>query len=320
MIMRLATIIFLIVMMSACVTQPAPTANPKPPTATPPAQILTKAPPPIPPTVVDSPDATACEAGDPSIESPLSNHHAYLTYTEDGLNFSPGEEQRIIEHASVPDVVIGPDGALWVYFVNGRPGQHGIFVARQMPNNSWEIVDCVRLNGQFEGNAVDPDITRLPDGRYRLVYFLGNFVNRGTLGPNDPHPIYSAISDDGLNFAIENELISVENVTDPSVVQLPNGSWLMALARRSGVLLASSADGNQFSLMDVSLPPEGIPELALLPDGRLVLFLRQIHISSDGGLTWEVQSEKRVPGNGADPSMTEFPGGGYAFVWKQIEP
>ncbi|MBU0494269.1 MAG: glycoside hydrolase [Chloroflexi bacterium] len=254
------------------------------------------------------------------MESPLSKHSIYMTYTQDGINFPGGEERRIIEQASVPDGVIGPDGTLWVYFVNGRPGQHGIFVAHQTANAAWEILNCVKLDGRFEGNAVDPDITRLSDGRYRLVYFLGNFVQGGALKPGDPHPIYSAISDDGLNFTVENQLIAVENVTDPSLVQLPDGSWLLAMAHQSDILLASSQDGQQFSLTGVSLPPEGIPELAVLPDGRVVLFLSKIYISADGGQTWELQPQQRVPGNGADPSIAVWPAEGYAFFWKRIEP
>jgi hypothetical protein len=92
------------------------------------------------------------------------------------------------------------------------------------------------------------------------------------------------------------------------------------MASREGILLASSQDGQHFELTGVTIPSQGIPELALLRDGQLVLFLSQIYISSDGGQTWEVQPQSRVPGNGADPSLVELPEGGYAFIWKQIGP
>ncbi len=326
---RVTIAVFLTIMLSACdlrLTPPPPTVPP--PTVPSPAltsalppknQPPTGAPPSALPTLVNPSSSTACEAGDPTVESPLSNHHVYLTYTADGINFTSEEERQIIEHASVPDGVLGPDGSLWVYFVNGQPGQHGIFAAHQTADNSWEILDCVRLDGKFEGNAVDPDITRLPDGRYRLVYFLGDFVNRGQIKPDDPHPIYSAISEDGLNFTIENQLLAVKDVTDPSLVQLPDGSWLLAMASPNGVLLASSQDGQQFDLTGVTLPPEGIPELGRLADGTLILFLSKIYLSSDGGQTWEAQSNKRVPGNGADPSIVALSTGDYAFFWKHIE-
>ncbi len=255
-----------------------------------------------------------CQAGDVN-QSPLYEHQVYLTTSKDGLTFTEPAE-LIIEHASVPDVVIGPDGALWVYFVNGEPGQHGIFAARQTKDQIWEILDCVKIDGVFNGNAVDPNITRLDDGRYRLVYFLGNFVDRDVLNPNDPHPIYSAISEDGINFTVENQLIAVDEVTDPSLLQLPDGSWLLAMTRPSGSLLAASLDGQHFELLDVVFEEPGIPELALLSDGRIALYLGQVHISNDGGQTWTADRSVQVPGGGADPSMTSLPDGSYIFVYK----
>ncbi len=43
------------------------------------------------------------------------------------------------------------------------------------------------------GEAIDPNIVQ----RYRLFYYLGHFVTRC------PHPIYSAIGEDGIHFEVE---------------------------------------------------------------------------------------------------------------------
>lgn len=263
---------------------------------------------------IDLSGSEDCLAGE-SDQSPLFDHQIYLTTSPDGRTFDP-QGTLVLEHGSVPDVVMGPDGALWVYFVNGQPGQHGIFAARQLEGGTWEIVDCVKLDGQFNGNAVDPNITRLPDGRYRLVYYLGNFVEGGSLKPGDPHPIYSAISDDGIHFAVEGRLIAVDDVTDPSLLQLPDGNWLLAMTRPDETLLAFSRDGLKFELTGVVVEERGIPELGLLPDGRIALYIGRMYISSDGGQTWILQPDVHVPGGGADPSLTPLPEGGFAFAYK----
>lgn len=312
-------LLFLILTTTACSgSEPTqPTSQPANPPANPPA-----APPPptaVPPTAETNTTETTtatCEAGE-SGQSPLHNHQVYLATSPDGAQFE-GDGELILEHASVPDGVIGPDGRLWVYFVNGEPGKHGIFAARQSDDGAWEVVDCVKLDGRFEGNAVDPDITRLADGRYRLVYFLGHFVGGPPPDPNQPHPIYSASSDDGIHFTIEQQLIAVEGVTDPSLVQLPDGRWLLAMVRaqEQEILLAASDDGDTFELTGVTINMPGIPELAALPDGRIRLYLSQSLISSDGGQTWTVEEGSFVPGGGADPSLAALPEGGYAFFYK----
>ncbi len=298
--------------------QPTPAGPPPTGVGNPPPPNRPGSPPPTPqpPAVATATPTADCTAGDPQ-ESPIYSHQVYLTTSPDGLTFD-GDGALILDHASVPDLVIGPDGRLWVYFVNGEPGHHGIFAARQAEDGSWEVLGCVTLDGRFNGNAVDPNVTRLPDGRLQLVYFEGSFVGNGPkLGPDDPHPIYRAVSEDGLHFSGQEQLIAVPGVTDPSLVQLPDGSWLMALQREGATLLARSADGTSYELIEPTFREPGIGELGLLPDGRVALYLSQIHVSADGGQTWETVPG-RVPGNGMDASIVALPDGGYAFAYKRI--
>ncbi len=273
--------------------------------------------PPSPPPPTAAPPATAasdpCPSPDENAPQPeIYTHNVYLTFTPDGRTFAAGSD-LVLEHASVPDLVIGPDGALWMYYVNANPGQHGIFVARQT-ESGWESLGCVTLDGAFNGNAVDPNVTRLPDGRYRLVYFEGNFVSQ-TLGPDEPHPIYSAISEDGLHFTVEKRLFAYPRATDPSLVQLPDGSWLLAVLADGQTVLAASADGSEFSVIS-QVDDIGLPELFVFPDGSLALYLLHLYLSPDGGRTWELQEGVRTPADGNSPSIVALPQGGYAFAYK----
>ena len=258
-----------------------------------------------------------CTAGNPDV-SQLYDHRVMRTSSSDGITFER-ESELIIDHASVPDGVIGPDGAQWVYFVNGEPGQHGVFAARELAEGEWEIIDCVRIDGVFEGDAVDPDVVRLADGRYRLFYFLGHFVTPVQAADN-LHPIYSAISEDGITFTIEEKLIEVEGITDPTAIELPDGSWLLAFARaqEGNTLLAISPDGYDFTLTDHIFEGGGIPELGLLADGTVVLYTRQMFISNDNGSSWEA-TDGFVPGGGADPSLVPLPDGSYFFYFKSFD-
>jgi len=303
-----------------CTSKPAP-APPQPPKF-PPTPVPTQ-PPNTPPTSRPQP-TPAASTDDPCVipgmteESPIYTHQIYLTYTPDGKTFPDEKEsQLILDHASVADLVIGPDGQLWAYYVNGETGRHGIFAARQTENGDWETLGCVTLNGEFNGNAVDPNIMRLPDGRYRLVYFQGNFVSQ-TLQPGDPNPIFSAISEDGLHFTVEGQLIAIPGATDPSLVQLPDGSWLLAVTAGGQTVFAVSEDGEHFTEFSQPIREIGIPELFVFPDGSVGLYLARMFISNDGGQTWQVAEGVTVPGNGADPSLVALPEGGYAFSFKRV--
>lgn len=310
-----------LVLLALAACGPASTAMLSPTEAAP-TPALTLPPP------TEEPSPAPCEAGDPNQEPPPGHpyfHQVYRAFSSDGLTFTP-ENMLLLDHASVPDAVLRPGGETWAYFVNGQPGQHGIWAARETEAGTWEIVDCVRLDGVFNGNAVDPDIMVLPDGRYRLFYYEGFFVGPPPAGPEPAHLIFSAVSEDGLNFTVERELIAVENVTDPSVVQLPDESWLMALSQGSRTLLAASNDGYDFELTGVVVEAGGVPELAVLPDGWLRLFVtaRGIEslISDDDGHTWTQEPGERIFATGmitADPSLVAMPDGTYTLFYKVQE-
>lgn len=260
-----------------------------------------------------------CRAGDPNHESPLASHRVMVIAQSDGNLFDRGQAKIALEQASVPDGVLTDQGVLRIYFVNGVAGQHGVFVMEQQADGSFAILDCIKLDGVFEGNAVDPDITRMEDGRYRLFYYLGAFVgNARKPGPNDPHPIYSAVSEDGINFELEGEVYATTGITDPTAVQFADGSWLLAVARAGQeIVLAYSVDGMTFT----DLPPVadgGIPELALFEGETVRLFGQHIWESNDRGQTWE--QLQNVGNLNPDPSMVRRTDGGWIAIYKDFDP
>ncbi len=109
---------------------------------------------------------------------------------------------------------------LVVYYVSGE-GAHGIYRGRRV-DGGWQRGEQVLLDGVFDGDAVDPDVLREPDGSFRLYYFRGHFVTPPPPLP-EPSRFYSAHSSDGLNFSIDGEVFALDNSTDPSVVRLPDG-------------------------------------------------------------------------------------------------
>jgi len=157
----------------------------------------------------------------------------------------------------------------------------------------------------------------LEDGSYRLFYFLGSFVT-----PPDPnqktHPIYSAVSTDGINFTVEKKVFEEADITDPSVVKLSDGAWLMAVAHSNETILARSSDGMAFTRQEPPISVQGIPELGLMADGSVRLYLTRSLHSTDGGKTWTQEPEHFIPR--ADPSLLAVPGDGYVMFYKTFPP
>lgn len=228
-------------------------------------------------------------------------------------------EKVLLEHASVPDAAYGPDGEVWVYAINANPGQHAIFISRH-DGDTLTTFDCVRIDGKVNGNAVDPDIVRQADGTYRLFYYQGYFVD-GPPPPGAKHPMFSAVSTDGIHFTNPQKLIEFDNIsTDPSAIHLEGDTWLMVVAGDTTRLTKSTDGGKTFELTGKEWD-NGIPELAIFDDGALRLYLAgmnglEIHLSTDNGVTWA--KETTLNGLGPDPSILHNPDGTLTMYYKSF--
>lgn len=221
-------------------------------------------------------------------------HQVVVARSVDGLTVT---DARIVQPAaSVPDGVRAPDGRVLVYYVNGA--QHGVWVGTAS-DGGWSATGPITLDGIRDPlGIVDPDAYRV-GGRIRLAY-LANFTT-----PNE-RAICLAESDDGVSFrtlGLAVDLRGAGTITDPSVVQLPDGSWLMALSAGQTTRLARSSDGLSFALGE-TLTYGGVPELALTDDGAVRLYVCAgaiVAYRSRDAISW--QREQEVVTRGPNGSM-----------------
>jgi len=201
-----------------------------------------------------------------------------------------------------------------MYYVSARPGEHGMWVARQLQNGSWIRGEKVLIDGVFDGNGVDPDIFKQQDGSLRLYYFQGYFVTPPPQNPG-PSPIYTAVSTDGVKFTGKRKVFEYEGIFDPSVVQLPNGNYVMGCTQMVGMnvhtVVATSNDGLTFTYK-TTVQNTGIPELMVLNDGSIRLFYNGpggivSSLSIDGGTTWQKEQGVRLSSQQfvGDPSVSK---------------
>jgi hypothetical protein len=243
-------------------------------------------------------------------------HQTVIANTTDGLTLT--NAHQIIDHASVPDGVRRADGTVLVYYVNGAAGS--VYVARIVADTA-QVIGPIAVDGVPRPAAVvDPDVQTVAGGKVRLFYLNGF----GQPGSTAPRAMCSADSDDGVNFTTRGPAFTWttgETYTDPSVVPLADGSWLMAISLGQQTVIARSSDGLVFT-REAALTFGGVPELAIAPGGAVRLYVCAAGIvayrSTDGGRAWTREQTVVGPGfNGhpivCDPSLVAGTG---IFVFK----
>lgn len=173
-----------------------------------------------------------------------------VAYSEDGLVWS--RAHRILtDQGDVPDAIVDENGLLRVYYVTWCPPEvrNRIVVALSDDGAVTWTFRRVTIRGMVPGqpDAVDPDIVRTPDRKWRL-YFTSAPPGLGA-APRT----YSAISDDGFAFELEaGWRLHVEgrDVLDPSVLRVGDRWHLFAGGRVTQPRAnwhATSPDGLSFS-------------------------------------------------------------------------
>lgn len=147
--------------------------------------------------------------GDPGT---FIEHSIFSAISEDGIHFT--EEARVFSYPGLVDPDVFWNGNEWLMFVFAL--NQGTIVARSADGLSFEYVGL--LDPQHWGTTAP---VRLSDGALRLYAF------------NQPqgNVVASFLSTDGLAW-IQEEGVRLAasqgyHITDPFVVQLPDGTWKM---------------------------------------------------------------------------------------------
>ena len=242
-------------------------------------------------------------------------HQTVIARTTDGLTLT--NAHQVLDHASVPDGVRRADGTVLVYYVNAAAG--ATWVARIVADSAQPIGPIVVDGVTAPVGVVDPDAQTVAGGKVRLFYLNGFGAPSGTA-----RAMCSADSDDGVHFTTRGPAFtwtSGEQFTDPSVVPLASGEWLMAISLGQQTVIARSSDGITFA-REATLTFGGVPELAIAPDGAVRLYVCGAGIvayrSTDGGRAWTREQTVVGPSfNGhnivCDPSLVA---GAGMFVFK----
>lgn len=223
----------------------------------------------------------------------------------------------LAEHASVPDVIL-KEGTLYVYFVDvatdGIAEQLGLIKSSDS-GKTWSDKQIVSIKGLGDKVAVDPNPYLLEDGQIRLYYFDISKTKTEGLQNNT---IYSAISNDGLNFTQEaGKRFTYPAIFDPSVIKV-DGVWRMYVGTDDQkVLSATSTDGMTFSYEGIALSSGAIPKV-VYEDGTYYLFTGGIEIStSKDGKTFTKTTNRFDSGKlTADPGVVKLGDGSYFMVYK----
>lgn len=236
-----------------------------------------------------------------------------------------GATKLLVDHAGVPDAAKFKDGRILAYYVNGEPGG-GLWMAEVAPDlSSAKPLGRVKINGVASPQgAVDPDVTVLADGTFRLLY-LNTFGPAPAAGqPPRDYVMCFADSKNGTDFTVVGKVLSFSGVetTDPSLVQLADGSWLISVYQAGKTVIAKSSDGLRFAVIgthDIG----GVAELAREGDALRIFSCKNGGInmsrSTDGGATWKLESTvvKSQPGKIAcDPSLVP---GTNLFLYKTAD-
>lgn len=271
-----------------------------------------------PPTVAAS--VTGCEVTTSTPGTPVGvtggpyQHNIAFGFSPNGTSVTGFTE--VLAHASVPDGVRLPDGTIGVYYVNGETD--GVWLGR-LTGSTLTPVSAITVDGIVRpAGIVDPDAT-LVNGRVRLAY-LNGFSGAN----NGKRAMCLAESSDGLTFksiAMAWDLGTNQNLTDPSALQLADGSWLMAISDGQTTRLARSSTGLSFTQY-ATVTSGGVPELAPTSDGRVRLYVCSggilSYVSADAGSSWTREGTV-VPSNtlgrtiSCDPSYVPAAG---LFIFK----
>ena len=217
----------------------------------------------------------------------------------------------------------------WVDFLEDPGPDNPEFIghAASSDGRNWSERSRVTIENLSGVKAVDPSVVELKDGRLRMFYYLMEpFIP--LVHEEIPHKILSAISSGGEKTFIEGEGVRFQapGITDPDVIQKPDGLWIMYLSRGQETLIATSRNGLDFEDASVVIQGGGVPGAAVLEDGRIRLFVTtpggirslisqdEVHFQPEPSVRISSTTDAPIV---ADPSVSRTPDGQWVMAFKR---
>ncbi len=279
-------------------------------------------------------NGTLKQPGDQQVqpgENPLANHDTFIAYGDDADSVIASTEP-IFEGASVPEVVQLENGDLLLYFVDaetlnsGSGGTEQIGYSKSSDGGvTWSEKDHVVFSGKInQGPAVDPSLVELEDGTLRMYFYGPDGPITDLAADTTEHNVYSAVSEDGISFAVEEGIrFTAQKLTDPEVV-FHQGRWLMYYSLGTTTGIATSNDGLAWSDTEFDWSGGGVPGAFVDNDDVVHLYgcnpQGLLTASSVDGVEFTeepVQAFSETVMGVCDPSPVMM-GSGVMMVYKQI--
>ncbi len=281
----------------------------------------------------------------------------YRVSSPDGLVFA-GEPERVLNHASVPDVVITDSGEhVLVYndvtpfrlvellrtdparlWRQGMLGYGGVGMSVTTPGAAaTEVLDLDLQFGELQ-EAVDADLGRKADGTWHVAW-LGVRVDdmidgRGPLFSRMPHHFFRSHSEDLRNFSTPVVAVaSNEGSTggvDPTIVDLVDGGEILFVSPLDRYAMGwSSPDGAQWApeaAPDVVTTVPGATADALTVNGAYRMHYMQNgefghfrYSTSNDGRTWQEGGTLLRTTDGFNTSVARAPDGTWWLYYNRNE-
>lgn len=142
--------------------------------------------------------------------------------SEDGLAFTRTDEV-VTDQANVPDMVMGADGTIYLYFsgweVGDRRNAMGVAVSEDQ-GDTWTFRQ-VTISGSLDmTHSGDPDVVLLDDGTFRLYSTFA-------LPKSPTQAIFYSESDDGVAFEYDGVAFQSSPAALDSNTYLAGDTWHM---------------------------------------------------------------------------------------------